>query len=208
VATTITGNGGSINVAGGSGGIQSGNGGNGSIGRIRIEAYTNTAAITYAQVPSIDKPGALALPGSPSLTITSVAGVAAPASPTGSYSSPDILLPAGTANPMTIALAAANIPLGTTVTVTVKPLDGAASSATSTALTGTLAASTATASLTIPTNQPSVISASATFTLAALPNAGPLFAQGEQVERIRVAAVLGGPSRVVYITRSGREIAP
>ncbi len=206
VATTITGSGGSINVAGGSGGSQGSSGGNGSIGRIRIEAYTNTAAITYAQVPSIDRPGALALPGSPSLTITSVAGVAAPASPTGSYSSPDILLPAGTANPMTIALAAVNIPLGTTVTVTVKPLDGAASSATSTALTGTLAASAATASLTIPTNQPSVISASTTFTLAALPGAGPVFAEGEEVEQVRVAAILGGPSQVTYITKSGREI--
>jgi hypothetical protein len=204
VATTIMGSGGSINVAGGIGGSQGG--GNGSIGRIRIEAYTNTAAITYAQVPSIDKPGALALPGSPSLTITSVAGVAAPASPTGSYSSPDILLPAGTANPMTIALAAVNIPLGTTVAVTVKPLDGAASSATSTALTGTLAASTATASLTIPTNQPSVISASATFTLASLPGAGPLYAAGEEVERVRVSAVLGGRSTITYVTKSGREV--
>lgn len=210
VANTLTGSGGSIIVAGGSGGFRSGaaqeNGGSGGIGRVRVEASTNTATITYAQVPSIDKPGALALPGSPSLTITSVAGVAAPASPTGSFSSPDITLPAGTANPMTIALAAVNIPLGTTVTVTVKPLDGAASSATSTALTGTLAASTATASLTIPTNQPSVISASATFTLAALPDAGPLFAQGEQVERIRVAAILGGLPTTAYITRSGREV--
>ena len=109
---------------------------------------------------------------------------------------------------MSVGLAAGNIPLGTTVSVTVKPLNGAASSSTSTALAGTLGASTASASLTIPTGQPSVISASATFTLASLPGAGPLFVEGEQIERVRVAAVLGGPSRVVYITRSGREIAP
>ena len=206
VATTITGSGGSINVAGGSGGGQSAVGGAGSVGRIRVEAYTNAATITYTQVPSVDQPGVVALPNAPSLTITSVAGVAAPSSPTGSFAIPDIVLPAGTANPMTITLSASNIPLGTTVTVTVKPLDGAASSATSTGLAGTLAASTATASLTIATNQPSVLSASATFTLAALPDAGPLFAQGEQVERIRVAAVLGGPPTITYITRSGREV--
>jgi hypothetical protein len=109
---------------------------------------------------------------------------------------------------MTITLFASNIPLGTTVTVTAKPLDGAVSSATSTPLAETLAASTATASLTIPTNQPSVLSASATFTLAALPGAGPVFAEGEEVEQVRVAAILGGPSRVVYITRYGREFAP
>jgi hypothetical protein len=126
--------------------------------------------------------------------------------PTGAYATPDITLLAGTTNPMTIGLAASNIPLGTTVTVTVKPLDGASSTSTSTPLAGTLAASTATASLTIPTNQPSVISASATFTLARLPGAGPLFAQGEQVERIRVAAVLGGLPTTTYITRSGREV--
>jgi hypothetical protein len=208
VATTITGSGGSISVAGGGegSGFGSNTGGAGGLGRIRVEAYTNTATITYAQVPSIDKPGVVALPNAPSLMITSVAGVPAPASPGGSFSSPDIVLPAGTPNPMTITLAASNIPLGTTVTVTVKPLDGAASSATSTPLVGTLTASTATASLSIPTNQPSVISASATFTLAALPDAGLLFAQGEQVERIRVAAVLGGPPTITYITRSGREV--
>jgi hypothetical protein len=205
IATTITGSGGSINVVGGVPTF-GGSAGSGSIGRIRIEAYTNTATINYAQVPSIDKPGVVALPNAPTLTISAIAGVAAPASPTGTYATPDITLPAGTTNPMTIALAASNIPLGTTVTVTVKPLDGAASSATSTGLAGTLAASTATASLTIPTSQPSVISASATFTLASLPGAGPLFAQGEQVERIRVAAVLGGLPTTTYITRSGREV--
>lgn len=206
VATTIAGSGGSITVAGGSGGSQGQNGGAGSIGRIRVEAFTNTATINFAQVPSIDQPGTLALPNAPSLTITSVAGVAAPASPTGSYSNPDVTLPANTANPMTIGLAASNIPVGTTVMVTVKPLDGAASSATSTPLAGTLAASTATASLTMPTNQPSVLSASATFTLAAVPGTGPPVAQGEEVERVRVAAALGGPSQITYITKSGREV--
>ena len=212
VANTITGSGGSINVAGGSGTPGSASSftgaGTGGTGRIRIEAYTNTATINFAQVPSIDKPGVVALPNAPSLRIASVAGVAAPVSPTGAFANPDVTLPSGTANPMTIGLAASNIPLGTTVTVTAKPLNGAASSATSTPLTGALAASAASASLTISTNQPSVISASATFTLAALPDAGPLHAAGESVERIRVTAVLGSPSQVVYITRSGREVTP
>jgi hypothetical protein len=211
IATTIAGSGGTISVAGGvTGSIFPGfpgnTGGNGGIGRIRIEAFTNTATINFAQAPSIAQPGPVALPGGLSLRIGSVAGVAAPTAPTGAYTTPDITLPAGTANPMTIDLAASNIPLGTTVTVTVKPQNGAASSATSTALAGTLAASTATASVTIPTNQPSVISASATFTLAALPGAGPVFAEGEEVEQVRVAAVLGGPSQVTYLTASGREL--
>ena len=33
----------------------------------------------------------------------------------------------------------------------------------------------------------------------------PLFAQGEEVERVRVAATRCGPSQVTYITPSGRE---
>ncbi|MBZ0160619.1 hypothetical protein [Candidatus Methylomirabilis sp.] len=202
VATSIGGNEGSINVSGGTGG----NGGSGGAGRIRIESYTSTATINLVGVPSIDQPGVLALPNVPSLTITSVAGVTAPTSPTGSFTNPDIAIPLGTTNPMTVALAASNIPLGTTVTVVEKPMNGAASSTTSTPLTGTLEASMATATLTIPTNQSSVISASATFTLAALPGVGPVFAQGEEVERVRVEAVMGGALQVAYITKSGREV--
>jgi len=80
----------------------------GIIGRSRVEAFTNTATISFTQAPSITTPGALALPN---LSITSVAGVAAPVSPTGSFANPDVTLPAGTANPMTIALAVSNIPL-------------------------------------------------------------------------------------------------
>lgn len=201
VATTITGSGGSISVSGGYGYLLSG-----SVGRIRIEAFTSTATINLTQTSSIAQPGVLALPNGLGLAITSVAGVATPTSPTGSFATPDITLPADTANPMTITLAASNIPLGTTVTVTVKPIDGSATTATSTPLGGTLEASTATASLTIATNQPSVISASATFTVAALPGATPVYADGEKVERVRVAAILGGRSQVAYITASGREL--
>jgi hypothetical protein len=107
---------------------------------------------------------------------------------------------------MTVSLTASNIPLGTTVTVKVTPLTGGTNSAVSGPLAGTVAASTASASVTIPTDQTSVISASATFTLASLPGVGPLYAAGEEVERVRVAATLGGPSQVTYITISGREV--
>ena len=209
-ATTITGNGGGVSVSGGARGNGTNGfsyGGGGSGGRIRIEAFTNTSTISSPDTsPSTGPPEVLTLPSAPSLRIASVAGVPAPASPTGSFATPDIAVPVGTPNPMTVSLAASNVPLGTTVSVKVTPLTGGASSAVSIPLGGTLAASTATASLTIPTNQPSVLSASATFTLAALPGAGPVFAQGEEVERVRVAAVLGGPSQVVYITTSGREL--
>jgi hypothetical protein len=60
--------------------------------------------------------------------------------------------------------------------------------------------------VTIPLNQPSIISASASFTLVALGEGGPVFVQGEEVERVRVTAMMGGPSQVAYITKSGREV--
>jgi hypothetical protein len=37
---------------------------------------------------------------------------------------------------------------------------------------------------------------------------GPVYAEGEEVTHVRVAAVFGGPSSVTYITASGREITP
>ena len=133
-----------------------------------------------------------------------VAGVTTPATPSASFSSPDITLPASTTNPVTVAVAASNVPPGTPVTVTAVGLVGPTSSA-SASLTGTLVASTASVSLTIPTNEPSVISASATFILFAN-NEGRVFAEGEEVRQVRVLARYGGVSRASFITKSGREI--
>ena len=207
VATAITGSSGQILVAGGSAsGIA--NGGSGSAGRIRIEAFTNTLGAGFGSVPasavSSGQPTTVVLTNTPTLRIASIAGVAAPASPTGSFSAPDVTLPAGTTNPVTVAIAAANVPLGTIVTLTVSGVnDGSATG--SAALSGTVASSSASASVTIPTAQPSVISASATFVLADL-GGGPVYADGEPVERVRVSAAASGVSRLSYITRSGREV--
>jgi hypothetical protein len=44
-----------------------------------------------------------------------------------------------------------------------------------------------------------------TFQLAAA-GIGPIYAEGERVDKIKVAANLGGKSTVTYITESGREV--
>src|SRR5438874_1060012 len=76
VATTIAGSGGTINVGGGAGVP-------GSAGRIRIEGFTNTASINFAGVPSAAvstaSPTTATLTNPPTLSVTSVAGVASPA---------------------------------------------------------------------------------------------------------------------------------
>jgi hypothetical protein len=201
VASAITGSG-SINVAGGAG-VNAG-----SAGRIRIEAFTNTATINVsgsASGLSVAQPTSVALSGI-TLRIASVAGLPAPASPTGSYSTPDLVLPAGSPAPVTVALEATNIPLGTTIVVTATPQTEAAASVVSTPLAGSFAASTATATVPISVTQPTVISASASFTLSAAGGDAPVIADGEPVERVRVGATLGGAASVTYLTASGREV--
>jgi hypothetical protein len=207
VATTVTGNNGNIDVRGGNLssviGALYGTGGN---GRLRVEAFTRTAVLNVNGVaPSLAQPTVVALSNGPLLTITSVAGVAAPAAPAGSFSFPDITLPATTANPVSVVLSGVNIPSGTTVTLSASGQTGGSASTTAT-LTGSLAATSASASLTIPTNRPSLLLATVTFTLTAAGGGGPLFVEGEPVDTVRVTAAWGGDSQVTYITRSGREI--
>lgn len=183
-------------------------GGQGGDGRLRIEATTltysgNNVPGATTGLPQPVFPGT----GQPSLAITSVGGLPAPANPMGSIlSAPDILLPVGTTNPVTVVLTAGNIPLGTSILVTATPQTGAKSSATSSGLTGTLQSSTATASLTLSLTQVSVLTATATFPLVASAGAGPIYAEGEEVTHMRVAAVFGGDTSITYLTRSGREV--
>jgi len=207
----VTGSGGTINIAGGTAAYwYPAYGGPGAAGRVRIEGFTNTlsATMTGAVGASVSTgpPTSASLPNAPTLQITSLGGVAAPANPSGSFFAPDVVLPGTTTNPITVNIAAANVPVGTTLTVTVVGFMGASTSVTSTPLSGTLASSTATASVTVPTNEPSVVSASATFTIAELGGQGPYYAQGEPVERVRITAYTGGRNALAFITRSGREV--
>jgi len=206
IAPTISGIG-QVRAEGGNGGPFAGAG---ASGRLRLEAttlsYTGfTNPLASQAFPQPVFPAA----GQPSLTIASIGGIAAPASPGGSFlAAPDILLPTGTTNPVAVALTASNIPLGTVIQVTATPQSGSKTTAISSGLAGTVASSTAAASITLSLTQTNVLTATATFPLVASAGAGPTYAEGEEVTHVRVAAVLGGTSRVTYLTRSGREVAP
>ena len=194
IAPTITGSG-QLLAQGGNPGNYAGDG---APGRIRLEATTPIASTGFPQ--SVFPPA-----GQPTLAITSVGGIAAPANPVGSVlAAPDILLPTGTTNPVEVALTASNIPVGTTVLVTATPQSGTKTTATSTGLSGTPL--TATASITLTLTQTNVLTATATFPLVASAGTGPLYADGEEVQWVRVASSLGGPSTVTYITASGKEV--
>ncbi len=202
VATTITGSGAYLHAGGGTYG--SGD------GRIRLEAYTLTLAMTGGTSPSPTNgypqpvfPGT----GQPSLTLASVGGIAAPTAPKGSYlDPPDVVLPTVATNPVEVALTASNIPLGTVIQVTVTPQSGNRTTVNSSGLSGSLASSAATASITLNFSQTSILTATATYALVASAGQGPLYADGEEVTHVRVAAVFGGASTITYLTTSGREV--
>ncbi len=182
-------------------------------GRIRVETFTlgftgthNPSASFSAAPGPVTAASNPALANLPTLTFSSIGGVAAPATPGGSYTTADVSLPQGMTNPVPVTLAASNMPVGTVFTVRLIPQAGAASTVNTGPSTGTFSSSTATASVTFPSGQVSVLNASASFTLPAqVAGLYPLI-DGEPVERVMVAAGYGEPSTVTLITRSGKEV--
>lgn len=209
LATTIAGNG-TISAQGGGAGViptcdgvaavQQGSAG--APGRVRLEADSITRTAASNPVASSALPGTVFVAGTPTLRIASVAGVAAPAQPTGNA---DVTLPASTPNPVTVVFETTGVPVGNTVQVTVTPAFGTRSTAITPALTGSTALATASTSVNLPVG-PSVLSAQTTYTVvAALGDLLKNFAGNERVEKVTLMATLGGPSKARLITVSGRE---
>lgn len=207
IATTISGNG-TIAAGGGAGGAPSGQtypaaaGGAGASGRVRLEAesYTRTAGST--PLFSFGAPGPVFVAGAPTLAISSVAGVSAPATPTGGV---DVSLPSSVSNPVTVVFTTSGVPVGSSVQLRVTPANSPTITATSSPTAGTTASATASVAVNLPQG-PSVLQAQTTFTLVA--SLGDLlrnFAGNERVEKITLSATLGGKSKATLITVSGKE---
>ena len=210
IANTVSG-GGNLNTAGASGGGATVTfaGGAGGQGYIRIEAFDFNGFVgtsTPTNIISFALPHPVTAPNAPSLRIASIGGVNAPSSPLGTLQGvPDVIVPSTQSNPVTVALEASNLPLGTIIQVTLTPTKGARTTVQSTGLAGTEAASTATASINLPGGI-SVVSALAVIDLA-LAKLDPIFLDGERVRRVEVAATFGGASELIYVTESGRRRA-
>ncbi len=169
IATTISGNG-IISANAGQAGMVTipdypyesySKGGNGSDGRIRLEAenFLRTTGTTPSY--SLASPGDLFVAGLPAVRITSVAAIDAPAIPTGDA---DIVLPITTSNPVTVNLASNGVPTGNTVKLTMVPATGNPVSVISSALTGTIDSATATATIDLPEG-PSVLQAEVSYSV-------------------------------------------
>ena len=207
MASTIAGNG-SIQANGGAAGafgaglFAADGAGAGGAGRVRLEGDNITRTAASSPIATSDTPGSIFVAGFPTLSIASVAGVAAPSSPTGVA---DITLPATTPNPVTVVFTTTNVPVGNIVRLTVTPQTGQQVSAVSPALTGSTALATASVSITLPVG-PSVLQAQTTFTIvAALGDLLRNFAGNERVEKVTLVASLGRPTRAKLITVSGKE---
>lgn len=202
----------SLLVDGGAGGHQYICGGHtGSSGYVRVEGYSlvnlNLTNVTSGSL-FYGLPRPVTQSTAPQLTIASIAGVNAPGSPKGSLiATPDITLPTTQTSPVNVVIQGANIPVGTIVKVRVSPESGLASTTDSPALAGTTAASTTTASVTLPAGN-SLISATATVDLTLISSLTPLYINGERVKMMEVAATFGGKSELTYITASGKRIKP
>jgi hypothetical protein len=209
IANTVLGSG-SLNVAGGGGGSYnwSFGGGAGGQGYVRVESYDYSsfnATSTPSNIISFALPHPITVANGPGLRIASVGGVSSPSAPLGSLQGvPDVVVPSTMPNPVSVAIEGANIPVGTVVSVTLMPARGSRTTVPSSGLAGTEAASTATASVSLPTGM-CVLSATATIDLQTA-SAKPVYIEGERVNRIEVAATFGGPSEVTYVTQSGRRI--
>ncbi len=208
VATTFQAGGGTIDARGGG---SPGGASEGGQGRVRLEAFNFTGTTTIFPdpplAPSVGVPGVVFPTGLPTLRIASVGGVAAPPAPTGSFAAPDVTLPTTATSPVAVVVTATSVPDGTPVVLFAKPQTGALTTATTPPLSG----GTASQNLAMDLAQPSVVSAQATFQIAAADvpihvaqAAGP----DDPVAHVRVAAAFGASSTVTYITRSGRELQP
>ncbi|MDX2250922.1 MAG: hypothetical protein NW202_01430 [Nitrospira sp.] len=182
----------------------------GGPGRIRIETLVPgpmvsidpAASMVIGSLGPVTPNSVPALVNLPTLTISSVGGIATPAVPAGSYTTADVTLPAGTTNPVPVVLTVTNTPVPTTFTVRMVPQFANPVSTTATS-SGALALSTATASVTLPTGRISGLQAYAGFTLTA--SLAPII-DGELADQVLLAAGYGEPSTLTLVTKSGREV--
>jgi len=207
LATVLAGNG-AIQAIGGAQGDISGQSNSvyaataGAQGFVRFEADTITRTAAASPIATSDTPSTVFVAGVPTLRIASVAGVNAPESPTGNA---DVTLPATTPNPVTVVFTTTGVPVGNTVLLTVTPAFGNKTTAVTPALVGDTSSATASASVNLPTG-PSVLSAQTTYTVvAALGDLLKNFAGNERVEKVTLMATLGGPSKALLTTVSGKE---
>jgi hypothetical protein len=132
-------------------------------------------------------------------------------SPSASLVTPDITFASPIDAPVSITVAASNVPLGTTVNLRIVPATGQPTTGTTSGLIGTVASSTAAGNVTLPPGA-GVVTASASFSIASGGGGGgggaaalnmPMLIDGRPFERVEVTAQADGSSRAYLIAQNG-----
>jgi hypothetical protein len=212
VATTINSEFGGIYAIGGWG-QQTGQqlkAGDGGAGRIVLSCqYLNSPP--YMSIPAATRtyPADTLNPENVAkLTISSVAGGSVPGNPHGAAANPDLIHAYTGPTLVPVVVNAENIPQGTEVTITATPqgLGNAGQGIGSGQLVGTNESSSVEIMTDIPPNVPTILIATATYSITALMGDIPVYAGGERVKSVKVSSQSGGKSKTTYITESGREV--
>ena len=118
-------------------------------GIVRIEGFQIGAINAQGTLFTATPYGLFLSPaGVPTVRVVSVGGNLVATSPTGTFTVPDVTVNSN--GPLAVAIQAANVPVGTVVTLAIFSENGPDQTIQSTSLAGTLASSTATASVTLP----------------------------------------------------------
>jgi hypothetical protein len=118
-------------------------------GVIRIEGFQIGAINAQGTLYTATPYGLFLSPAEvPSVKVISVGGNLVATSPTGTFTVPDVTVNSN--GPLAVAIQAANVPVGTVVTLVIFSENGPDQTILSTPLAGTLTSSTATASVTLP----------------------------------------------------------
>jgi hypothetical protein len=200
----------SISVESGASLNASSGGGAESAGVIRLEApygaltFAGSANPTASLVYSINETVIPAVRAS--LQIKSVGGYPVPANSGSRQDVADLLLPRAASDPINVVVEAAQVPVGTQVTLTVTPGIGV------TTVPGTLTGSTESSTATLQFSNASRTALSYLFVCAtfSVPDTVPQPDQppADRVARIRLEAAPGRPERVVFLRSDGSEIDP
>lgn len=189
-------------------------------GRVRFDTYANTFSGSIGGVFTQGfQPIILPAAGQGiQLSIASVGGVAAPASPSGVLASPDVIVSAQQVNPIPIVVNCSNIPLNSEITVKVHPANGADVTAVGLNNAGTLATSTATVSVNMPRGGGIIYATAVTGIAGGGASIGspadaktPSLAEtgwtasGERFVAMEITASLGGKQKIAYLTKSGKR---
>ena len=195
------------------------NGGNGAQGVIRIETFNLNRAFNFVDGRAFQSlPGLIDTSGTdlPTLRISKIGGADVPLAPSSNTAMPALTIPSGVANPVPIEVTATNVTPGQTAMIRInyEGNGGEIIEATTAALAGTNALSTAVANVNL---------AGGVGTMAAIMQTPPfvpapivsapsfmdnmqLTIDGETVTKIETVSVAGADgTEIVYLTDTGKS---